>query len=114
MEPNFWERRNDLGGALLRVTTLPFSFITKLELDESGEKILVATGLFQTILYELSKQLNFTTTTFRPLDRKWGGKEPNGTWNGMVGMLVRDQGKRQRKKTTAALIVCRLTPFQLT
>ena len=22
---------------------------------------------------------------------KWGGKTKNGTWNGMVGMLVRDE-----------------------
>ena len=37
-------------------------------------------------------QLNFAPeyVPARP-GEKWGGKTKNGTWNGMVGMLVRDE-----------------------
>ena len=37
-------------------------------------------------------QLNFVAeyVPARP-GEKWGGKTKNGTWNGMVGMLVRDE-----------------------
>ena len=41
------------------------------------------------LLLELQAQLNFTIERVEPKKRKpWGSKLKNGTWNGLVGMLV--------------------------
>ena len=50
-----------------------------------------ATGLFQDILSELEARLNFSAVTTVSADGKWGGWSTdvgNGTFNGLVGMLV--------------------------
>ncbi|XP_068227739.1 glutamate receptor ionotropic, kainate 2-like [Palaemon carinicauda] len=39
----------------------------------------------------LTERMNFTYTVTRPPDGAWGYKYPNGTWNGMVGMLAKGE-----------------------
>ncbi|XP_064099407.1 glutamate receptor-like [Macrobrachium nipponense] len=39
----------------------------------------------------LISRMNFTYTVTRPPDGAWGYRYPNGTWNGMVGMLKRKE-----------------------
>ena len=40
------------------------------------------------ILSELQSKLNFTINNIPPKDKSWGAKRKNGTWNGLVGMLI--------------------------
>ena len=63
---------------------LPWISIT--EDPETGTKIW--SGVMMEVLGHLSEKLNFTYDLKQPPDHKWGGKEANGSWNGMVGMLA--------------------------
>jgi hypothetical protein len=53
-------------------------------------KVVSSGGLFQDILLSMKDRLNFSTTTISPTNGLWGWKpDPvNGTWPGMVGMLL--------------------------
>ena len=40
--------------------------------------------------------MNFTYTLIKPPDGQWGAIQPDGSWSGLVGMLIRqeiDMGK---------------------
>ena len=39
----------------------------------------------------VQESLNFTTTILRPPDGAWGKPADNGDWNGMVGMVKRNE-----------------------
>ena len=39
----------------------------------------------------LSQVLNFTVKIYPSVDGKWGSIESNGNWNGMMGMLLRNE-----------------------
>ena len=39
----------------------------------------------------LDSNLNFSYDAVLSVDKKWGGEESDGTWNGMIGMLMRDE-----------------------
>ena len=43
------------------------------------------------LMYMLAKDLNFTVVLSESVDRKFGGKTKNGSFNGMIGMLERDE-----------------------
>ena len=43
------------------------------------------------VLRMLEKHCNFTSTIQYTIDGKFGGLNKDGTWNGMVGMVVRDE-----------------------
>jgi hypothetical protein len=64
-----------------------------LEHDTEG-KVIGATGYFTNILSILGEKYNYTFVTVTPDDGKWGAPEDNATWNGLIGMLIRD-GTRQ-------------------
>ena len=41
-------------------------------------------GSFPDLLKTLAKTMNFTYTVTPPPDNKWGGQQPDGSWNGMM------------------------------
>nr|CAD7201097.1 unnamed protein product [Timema douglasi] len=83
---SLYERRNDFQGLLFRTANL--------NPPPAGEKVmnqLKVDGYFNKVLYVLEGRLNFTTEHKVPKDRAYGSVDRNGTWNGMVGMLVRGE-----------------------
>ena len=69
-EPNIWERRSNLNGATLRVTSLNYSTLHFLNNDVSG-----GGGYFIEPLYYLTSKLNFKTRFLYSSDGKWGGRD---------------------------------------
>ncbi|XP_069125666.1 glutamate receptor ionotropic, kainate 2-like [Argopecten irradians] len=49
------------------------------------------TGFCLDILDELAMRFNFRYTLIEPPDGLWGGPNPDGSWNGMVGMVKRGE-----------------------
>ena len=47
-----------------------------------------AEGSFQDLLNTLSNTMNFTYTIQPPPDNKWGGLQPDGSWNGMIHQVI--------------------------
>ena len=81
---SIWDRRKDLRGMVLQVATL-----------QSGTKVVDLNkttnafhGPFIDLLRLLEEDLNFTATIAPSRDGFWGSETSNGTWNGLVGMLV--------------------------
>ena len=89
--PNIWDRRTDLSGQTIRVTSKTFIGLSFLKYDGSNKSVIGGGGYFIEPVYYLAKKLNFTPKFLASIDDKWGGKDINGTWNGMVGMLVKDE-----------------------
>ena len=87
-QPSIWERRNNLAGMTIRVTTISKPYVHELHYDDSGHSIIGAGGLFIEPLHDMARKCNFTLTFTPPPDGKWGALSGNGTWNGMVGMLA--------------------------
>ena len=46
-------------------------------------------GYFPDVYLVLKEAFGFDTNYTRPADRKWGIRNPNGSWNGIVGMMQR-------------------------
>ncbi|XP_068214364.1 glutamate receptor-like [Palaemon carinicauda] len=55
-----------------------------------GKEFLFSGPLLQ-LLGILAKNINFTYSLVQPPDGSWGFLFPNGTWNGMVGMILRKE-----------------------
>ena len=53
-------------------------------------------GYYGDIWHNFESDMNFTTLIWKSEDGKWGGRNPDGSWNGMLGMI-------QRGKTDVAL-----------
>ena len=87
-QPRMWERRKNLAGINLRVTTISKPHVHELFYDDSGKKIIGAGGFFIDPLYDMASDFNFTLTFIAQPDGKWGALDGNGTWNGLVGMLA--------------------------
>ncbi|XP_069939229.1 probable glutamate receptor [Cherax quadricarinatus] len=49
------------------------------------------TGSMAELLEYLAKALNFSYSNVRPPDRIFGAKLTNGSWSGMVGMVIREE-----------------------
>ena len=47
--------------------------------------------MFPKIMKLLSKRMNFKLEFVPSVDGKWGKKSANGSWNGIVGMLIRKE-----------------------
>jgi hypothetical protein len=88
--PFMWERRTNLFGIELRNAALSYAFFVSLEYNEEG-KITGASGYFTDILSILGQKFNFTFVTITSADGKWGAPEADGSWNGLIGMLTRDE-----------------------
>ena len=88
---NMWERRTNMEGMMIRVATISWSLLHELHYDKSGEWITEGSGLFLEPLNILAQRLNFTLKLMTSTDGQWGALNINGTWNGLFGMLIKDQ-----------------------
>ncbi|XP_015511066.2 probable glutamate receptor isoform X1 [Neodiprion lecontei] len=80
----FYQRRSNLFGKKLRVTSIENPPMSTILTDEQGEMIGVG-GLFGRILEILQEKMN---CTFEYIEcDSWGSISPNGTWNGMLALL---------------------------
>ena len=57
--------------------------------DEQDDGSIKYKGYCIDLLNELQRQLHFTYEIYVVPDGKYGGITDNGTWNGLVGELVR-------------------------
>ncbi len=60
-----------------------------LKQDQEG-KILLAGYAFD-LWVELSLRCNFTFTVVRSIDGAWGSKQSDGSMNGIIGMIARNE-----------------------
>ena len=89
--PSIWERRSNLEGRSIRVATMSFPPMQNLYYDTSGQSIIGCGGLFLDPINILACKLNFTVNFILPSDGTWGALTKNGTWTGMIGMLIKDE-----------------------
>jgi hypothetical protein len=90
--PNIWERRADLMDTHLDCVTLGYTFLTQVHHDSRNKNLTKVTGLFDDYLSQLESQLNFTAKVSLSKDGMWGSMaEDRMTWNGMVGMLIKNE-----------------------
>ncbi len=80
-----WDRRH-LHGLTLRVTTVP-SPIFAWDQENDG----VYSGLIVDIIKRMEAFSNFTAQWIVPPDGAYGSQNPDGSWNGMVGLLEQDK-----------------------
>ena len=85
-ERHMWERRTNLLGSSVRAVSVNLPPLHELYTDET--EITGGGGFFIEPLNYLSKKLNFTLHYSVSIDDKFGAVDANGTWNGMIGMLV--------------------------
>ena len=88
---SIWERRRNLEGLSIRVATMSFPPMQNLYYDTSGQSIIGCGGLFLDPMNILASKLNFTVNFMIPGDGAWGALTTNGTWTGMIGMLIKDE-----------------------
>ena len=74
------DRRSNLNGVVLRDSWV----------DPRNESRVVHGDMFYDIMLTLEERLNFTFEFVSPKPGKFGKRFPNGTWNGIVGMLIED------------------------
>ena len=86
-----WERRTNMEGMLIRVATISYPHLHKLHYDISKKSIIGGSGLFFEPLNILVKELNLTLMLMPSNDGHYGALNKNGTWNGLVGMLLNEQ-----------------------
>ncbi|XP_048505561.1 probable glutamate receptor isoform X3 [Athalia rosae] len=80
-----YQRRADLFGKTLWVTSIQNPPMSTILNDEHGEMIGIG-GMFGRILDILEDNMN---CSFRYVEGKaWGVLSPNGTWNGMIALLI--------------------------
>ena len=82
---NKWDRRTDFQGQILINTILHYPPLAVIKENENP------VGIFQDIVNVMKQRLNFTILHTSPSDLKWGSKNEDGSWNGMVGMLARKE-----------------------
>ena len=74
-------------GVHLKVTTLPYSYISTVTLNASSNTTQYG-GLAFDIFNSFINQYNISYDVEPPSDSSWGMKSPNGSWTGMMGMMV--------------------------
>ena len=85
-----WKRRKNLYGSVIRWTAIKYPVLSpKFVEDDNGRKR--GEGFLMDLMYMYEKDLNFTVVLSESIDRKFGNKIANGSFNGMVGMLVRNE-----------------------
>ena len=83
------QRRGDLQGVELTVTTLEFDKAI-IDANYGPSETASVTGYFGDLFMILQERMNFTFNLYMPKDNKWGGKEKGRKfgWNGMIGDIV--------------------------
>ncbi len=79
-----WDRRH-LHGLPIRVTTVPN---TRFAWDYNNDGSF--SGLIVDVVERMGTMSNFTMDWIIPPDGAYGSKNPDGTWNGMIGLLTKD------------------------
>ncbi|XP_003743737.1 ionotropic receptor 93a [Galendromus occidentalis] len=77
----------DMGGITLRVGIINEPPMTQV-LSDKG-MVISANGTLIDLLKELSRQLNFTYKFIMPSEPVPGLKQPDGSWSGLIGLLVK-------------------------
>ncbi|XP_064646533.1 glutamate receptor U1-like [Lineus longissimus] len=85
----FPNSRNGFNGMNFRVTTLPYSYFQQNQSFPDGSFAIV--GLVPDIVNILARSLNFTVTWVQPPDGYWGAPVGDGSWNGMIGQVMRGE-----------------------
>ncbi len=78
-----WKRRGDLMGTKLNLVYVESP--NYIEVSENGTK---AVGFVADVLVAISEQLNFTYNLVPSYDGNFGARDENGTWNGMIRMIM--------------------------
>lgn len=86
--PYIWERRNNLGGLTLLDSILWWPPAASL-LDPGDGGAMVVGGLVPSIFALLAAKLNFSVTATTPPDGQYGVEQENGSWNGIVSLLIK-------------------------
>ena len=92
IEIPLYERRKNLAGVHLRCATAenpPFNILKPQIGDKEGQ--IDVDGYFADIWKELQKITNFSYVMTPSVDGAWGSLKDDGTWSGMVGMILRDE-----------------------
>ena len=85
-----WQRRGNLKLHHFNFTALPETpFMISIELDSFSGKYEIV-GSFADLINLYANTMNFTYTLKPPPDGAWGGKQEDGSWNGMM-KLVQEQ-----------------------
>ena len=83
------ERRSDFEGVEIKAASLengPFVYTY----NNSDSNQIRIEGFFADIWKSFEAHFNFTTQFWNSLDGLWGSKGPNGSWNGILGMIERN------------------------
>ena len=87
---NMWDRRTNMEGMEIRVATVSYPLLHELYYDKSNTSVIGGGGFFIEPLNILAQKLNFSLKFMPSIDGQWG-ISINGTWNGLIGMLIRRQ-----------------------
>ena len=60
-------------------------------MDFDEDSVLLPGSIMLQVIEYLQKSLNFTWELRRPPDQVWGHKYENGSWSGMIGMLLANE-----------------------
>ena len=90
-EPDMWQRRSNLQGADIRFSSLQYPVLNTEFMYDENENIIDGKGYFIDLLNIIKRGCNFTSHIIYSVDGKFGGVNENGSWNGMVGMVTRDE-----------------------
>lgn len=74
----------------LRIAVLPLNGLFEVDTQTDGEMVITG-GLEEEYLKVLSKSLNFKMKILAPADGEWGRETENGSWTGLVGMVLRNE-----------------------
>lgn len=74
----------------LRVAVLPFNGLFEVERD-NRKSLIISGGLEAEYVKTLSTSLRFDVKVLSPADGEWGRELPNGSWTGLVGMVLRNE-----------------------
>ena len=88
----FWERRANLTGVNLICSTVhnpPYQAVTLLTGEKEGQVNI--TGYIADIWHILQRMTNFDYAMYPSVDGGWGSKQPDGTWSGQIGMILRGE-----------------------
>ena len=86
-----WSRRNNLHGAIVRATCVKYPILTPEFYYDSDGNIVGGKGFMMDLLQMLEKTVNMTASLSFSIDGQFGGKQKDGSFNGMVGMLTRNE-----------------------
>ena len=98
-DDSIFDRRKDFHGYQFEAVTLPDPPVTTVH---DGEKLRIGGYLGKVWHRILETHMNFSTRIIISPDGKWGARDENGTWNGMIQAL---QSKEAQLALTGLIIL---------